>query len=114
MTTFPGFATTDGNLRNDRWFAFDVLTKKFIVEKERKYYGGVPIFYDIETRKLYVDAADTHSLVFGATGSLKTRTVVSPTIKILGYAGESMIINDPKGELYMRHAANLKVWDMIL
>lgn len=107
MTTFPGFATTDGNLRRSL-VAFDVLTKKFIVEKERKYYGGVPIFYDIETRKLYVDAADTHSLVFGATGSLKTRTVVSPTIKILGYAGESMIINDPKGELYMRHAAELE------
>ena len=94
MTTFPGFATTDGNLRRSL-VAFDVLTKKFIVEKERKYYGGVPIFYDIETRKLYVDAADTHSLVCGATGSLKTRTVVSPTIKILGFAGESMIINDP-------------------
>ena len=34
--------------------------------------------------------------------------MVSPTIKVLGYAGESMIINDPKGELYARHAAELE------
>lgn len=33
---------------------------------------------------------------------------MSPTIKVLGYAGESMIINDPKGELYNRHAGDLR------
>ena len=106
MTTYPGFESVEHLKRS--LVSFDVSTKKFIVNKEKKYYGGVPIFYDAEGRKLYIDAADTHSLVFGATGSLKTRSVVSPTIKVLGYAGESMIINDPKGELYARHAAELE------
>lgn len=106
MTTYPGFECVEHLKRS--LVSFDVPTKKFIVNKEKKYYGGVPIFYDKEGRKLYIDAADTHSLVFGATGSLKTRSVVSPTIKVLGYAGESMIINDPKGELYARHAAELE------
>lgn len=106
MTTYPGFESVEHLKRS--LVAFDVSTKKFIVNKEKKYYGGIPIFYDTEGRRLYLDAADTHSLVFGATGSLKTRSVVSPTIKVLGYAGESMIINDPKGELYDRHAAELE------
>lgn len=106
MTTFPGFDSVE-HLRKSL-VAFDVSTKKFIVDREKKYYGGIPLFYDSEARRLYVDAGDTHSLVFGATGSLKTRSVVSPSIKVLGYARESMIINDPKGELYSRHAAELE------
>lgn len=73
-----------------------------------KYYGGVPLMYDDATDKVYVDNTDTHTLVFGATGSLKSRAVVMPTIHILGYAGESMIINDAKGELYNKLAYELK------
>lgn len=87
---------------------FDLTTRDFSAVKRSKYVGGVPILYDAEARRLYIDSADTHSLVYGATGSLKTRTVVSPCIKVLGYAGESMIINDPKGELFSRHAGTLK------
>lgn len=87
---------------------FDLTTRTFSMVKKAKYCGGVPILYDAESRRLYIDPSDTHSLVYGATGSLKTRTIVSPYIKVLGYAGESMIINDPKGELYARHAGTLK------
>lgn len=87
---------------------FDLTTRTFNTTKNSKYLGGVPILYDAETRRLYIDTSDTHSLVYGATGSLKTRTIVSPCIKVLGYAGESMIINDPKGELFSRHAGTLK------
>ena len=59
MTTFPGFDSVE-HLRKSL-VAFDVSTKKFIVNREKKYYGGIPLFYDSEARKLYVDAADTHS-----------------------------------------------------
>ena len=88
------------------WFHLD--THRFSQAKDGRYVGGVPIMYDPEERKLYIDPGDTHTLVFGATGSLKTRTIVMPTIKILGYAGESMIINDSKGELYNRLAGELR------
>nr|WP_250860449.1 type IV secretory system conjugative DNA transfer family protein [Oceanirhabdus seepicola] len=43
---------------------------------------------------------DVHSLCIGATRSGKTRTVVLQSIGSLALAGESMILSDPKGELY--------------
>ena len=72
------------------------------------YKGGVPLAYDAERNRIAVDSGDTHTLVFGATGSRKTRCVIEPTIKILGCAGESMIISDPKSEIHNRLAGELK------
>lgn len=43
---------------------------------------------------------DAHSLIIGSTRCGKTRTVVLQTIGALGLAGESMVMADPKGELY--------------
>lgn len=73
-----------------------------------RYKGGVPLAYDAERNRVAVDSSDAHTLVFGATGSRKTRCVIEPTIKILGYAKESMIINDPKSEIYNRLAGELR------
>ena len=70
--------------------------------------GGVPLSYDDLNKTVYVDSSDTHTIVFGATGSLKSRAVVMPTVKILASAGESMIINDSKGEIYEKLSAELK------
>jgi len=47
----------------------------------------------------YVDD-DTHVLCIGATRSGKSRSIVLQSIGTLGLAEESMIISDPKGELY--------------
>lgn len=69
--------------------------------------GGVPLMYNSETEQLVVDPTDSHTLVFGSSGSKKTRTVVMPSIHVLCQAGESMIIHDAKGELYARTAAML-------
>ena len=68
--------------------------------------GGIPLLYDDST--VYVDSYDSHSLIIGSTGSKKTRLVVMPLVKILGYAEESMIICDPKAEVYNRTAYSLK------
>lgn len=70
--------------------------------------GGFPLLYNKEKQQLVVDPTDNHTLVVGASGSKKTRNLVMPAIKVLGYAGESMIINDPKGELYNRTAGELR------
>lgn len=43
---------------------------------------------------------DAHSLIIGSTRCGKTRTVVLQTIGALGLAGESMVMADPKGELF--------------
>jgi len=105
VANFPGFESEE-KLKS-KYTSFDLESKRFSAPKGANK-GGVPILYDHENRKLYIDSSDTHTLVYGATGSLKTRSIVSPTIKVLGEAGESMIINDPKGELYFRHAGDLK------
>ena len=70
--------------------------------------GGVPLMFIKDKDQLAIDSSDSHTLVFGASGSKKTRSVVLPSIRTLGYAGESMIIHDPKSELYIHSAGILK------
>lgn len=62
--------------------------------------GGIPVMSDGDTA--YLDGRDTHTLIFGATGSKKTRLFVMPTINMFIRAGESFIVTDPKAELYAR------------
>lgn len=67
------------------------------VEKESKA-GGTPLVYDKEAA--YVDNGESHTLVIGATGSGKTQGIINPTVQMLIKGRESMIISDPKGEIY--------------
>ena len=60
--------------------------------------SGVPFLYEDGT--VYTDNSDSHTLIFGNTGSKKTRNFCIPSVYTLGMAGESMIISDPKGEIY--------------
>jgi len=69
---------------------------------------GLPLIR--EGQHIYVDNSDYHSLIFGSTGSKKTRIFGMPMINMITLAGESFIATDPKGELYERtsgFAANL-------
>ena len=50
----------------------------------------------------YIDTADTHCLVIGATRSGKSRRIFIPTIWNMGRKNENMVVTDPKGELYAR------------
>ena len=45
---------------------------------------------------------ESHALVIGTTGTGKTQVLADPTIRVFAHSGEkpSMIIADPKGELY--------------
>ena len=50
---------------------------------------------------VYVLNKDEHALVLGSTGAGKTRSLVLPTIGITGSARrESLLISDPKGEVF--------------
>ena len=107
MKPIPGFENLAVIKRDYQWY--DLNARKYgPLKKGQRYSGGTPLLYDAEVQRIYVDSTDTHTLVYGATGSLKTRSIVMPAIKLLGYAGESMIINDAKGELYNRLAAELQ------
>lgn len=70
--------------------------------------GGFPLLYDQESKALVLDPTDSHTLVFGSSGSKKTRLVVLPAIHTIATAEESMIIHDPKAELFARMAGMLK------
>jgi len=70
--------------------------------------GGVPLSWTAGEDSVRVDQTDSHSLIIGPTGSKKTRLIAMPTVRILGCAGESLIISDPKAEIYTRTAGYLK------
>ena len=60
--------------------------------------AGVPLI--LNEKEMWVDNGESHTLVIGATGSGKTQTVILPMVHSLAKAKESMIITDPKGEIY--------------
>ena len=60
--------------------------------------AGTPLL--MKNDKILVDDGEAHTLVIGATGSGKTQTIIFPTVEILAKKRESMIITDPKGEIY--------------
>lgn len=70
--------------------------------------AGVPLAWNKNDGTVTVDHTDAHTLVIGPTGSKKSRLVIMPLVRILGSAGESMIISDPKAEIYNRTATYLE------
>jgi type IV secretion system protein VirD4 len=74
--------------------------------------GGVPVSgWDEKGERgafVSVDDSDVHTLVIGATASKKSRLLAMPTVRILGQARESMVIVDPKAEIFDRTAGDLE------
>lgn len=72
--------------------------------------AGVPLAWNKKKNTLLIDQRDSHTLVIGPTGSKKSRLVAMPLVRILANsnAKESMIICDPKAEIYLRTAFYLK------
>lgn len=68
--------------------------------------SGIPLL--CSDTAAYVDTSDSHSLIIGSSGSKKTRLFILPSIYSLAKAGESMVITDPKAELYERTSGYLK------
>jgi ribosomal protein L17 len=68
--------------------------------------GGIPVTF-MDGKYYYSDSFD-HTLIIGSTGSGKTIRNILPMVFNLGYAGESMVINDTKGEIYSNTATFLK------
>ena len=92
-----------------RWMKEDEMkeaynVKKIVLKDDTYEHAGIPII--LNDKEAWVDDGENHSLIIGASGSGKTATILDPQVKILGKAGESMIITDPKGEIY-EHNANM-------
>jgi len=75
--------------------------------KENTYeHAGIPLIND--GTHMWVDDGEAHNIVIGTTGSGKTWCVVNPMVKALARKGESMIITDPKAEIYRENIGLLK------
>ena len=101
------------NLENSRWMTDDERDKIFKPHKYSKLHevkkDGIPVMAkltDKDKDMKVVYNSPCHSLIIGSTGSGKTTTFVSPMIQLIGAtgAGSSMIMTDPKGELFALHS----------
>ena len=68
--------------------------------------SGIPLFY--KNNKTFIDDSEAHNLIIGSAGSGKTQAFILPMIFLSKKAKESMIINDPNGELYKECANSLE------
>ncbi len=90
-------------MNKTRFLTPDELAKTLVeIDINDKTYpvGGIPMV--VMNDKVYIDADDSHTMIFGATGSKKTRMFAMPSISIFARAGESFVVTDPKGEIYDR------------
>ncbi len=88
----------------------EIIEKKEVeainIKDQNSNAGGTPLIY--KDGQIYVDNGENHTLVLGATGSGKTQTVILPTVKVLAKHHESMVITDPKGEIYEKTSEMLR------
>ena len=106
----------ESNLENSRWMTDAERDKIFTSckysELSEMKKDGVPIraLYDGKKDMKITFNSPCHGLIIGSTGSGKTTTFINPMIQLLGAsgAGSSMIMTDPKGELFALHSKFLK------
>ena len=121
-----GLSLLSGRKGKDTISDSPLENSRFLTDKERdKYFppftydtaqqckrDGIPIRAIIDKKgKLQCNfMPGAHSLVIGATGSGKTTTFINPMIQLIGATncGSSMIMTDPKGELFSLHSKYLK------
>ena len=84
----------------------DAGVEKIVIKEQEAKAAGIPWIND--GQNMWVDNGDYHNLVIGATGSGKTKCLVDPQVQSLARKGESMILTDPKGELYRDHSEMLR------
>ncbi len=107
-----GFGFGIGDKKSDgyaRW-AKKYEVKKQLKKVDPKAYtadaAGIVVINN--GKNIWVDNGEAHNIVIGATGSGKTQAVVFPMVQSLAKKGESMIITDPKGEIYEQTGNMLK------
>ena len=104
-----GFSTSKKDKGYSRW-AKESEVKKQLVEVDPEAYtadaAGLVVINN--GKKIWVDNGEAHNIVVGSTGSGKTQAIVFPLVQSLAKRGESMIITDPKGEIYENTANMLR------
>lgn len=93
-------------MNGTRWAREDEIKKTLyrnkLSDSNCQFHGGLPVISDGDA--VYVDDSDRHSLIIGSTGSKKTRLLGMPMLELFCLAGESVLVSDPKGEMYQHTA----------
>ena len=104
-----GFTTDKKDKGYSRWAKEKEIKEELdhveLKQKSSKV-AGVPLI--VKENEMWVDNGEYHTLIIGATGSGKTQGVVFPQVYSLAKAKESMVISDPKGEIYEETANMLR------
>ena len=88
-----------------RWATKAEIIKNTGIEKidpNMETYDAAGLPFIVSKNEIYVDNSEAHSLIIGSTGSGKTRRLVLLLLNILARAGQSIVVTDPKGELYAK------------
>mgnify|MGYP000012541952 CR=1 FL=1 len=92
-----------------RWTSSEEMKKELTMVKVQAPTadaGGLPLIND--GKKMWVDNGEGHTLIIGSTGAGKTQVAIFPLVHSLAKHDESMIITDPKGEIYETTAEMLR------
>lgn len=73
-------------------------------------YAGIPLT-QLGDDSYATVKPELHTFIIGESGCGKTRRAILPSIRLLAKTGQSMVISDPKGELFRRTAKALKKHD---
>lgn len=68
--------------------------------------SGIPL--NVHGERVCLSPQDQHCMVIGSSGRGKTRRALYPSVVLSARAGHSMIILDPKGELYRNTAEEVR------
>ena len=84
----------------------DTMKNYFVDGKATHHISGLPVY--TKKNKVWVNPDDVHNIVIGTTNSGKTYSIIHGMIEFTRMCGESMIVNDIKGELLMAHKGSLE------
>lgn len=100
----------EARFQNEEEMNQNYETYDFEELKDREITGAIIKAKEADGKLKVTFAKPAHTLVIGTTGSGKTATFVNPSIQILSELKNhpSMLISDPKGELYQSNAKTLR------
>ena len=95
---------------------YDKIFNYNIIDRNKEYKescfdsGGIITNFERNgnLEKIHFIGDNLHTILIGSSGSGKSRSILIPSITMLGLASENMLISDVKGELYLYTAPKLK------
>lgn len=98
-------AVGKGQMGTSRFTTSEEKEKTFSLWKEGEELKSGGMILGVEKKGkdtyFYYDKDDVNTLIIGTTRSGKSRREYLPSIYLLANSGESIFVNDPKGELYI-------------